>query len=101
MHRTSRPDFGGPPITGPQGSAFRIPTAAPESDGTDEWASTTLVLAEVHAGGKTGIGFARIEITERWQSEAMKDSLDLCLACKGRKGKTHCQSEEYRHEYRS
>ncbi len=39
-------------------SAFTIPTDAPEADGTFAWNSTTLVLAEVKAGGKTGIGYS-------------------------------------------
>jgi L-alanine-DL-glutamate epimerase-like enolase superfamily enzyme len=39
-------------------SAFRIPTDAPESDGTLEWTSTTLVLVEARAGGETGIGYS-------------------------------------------
>lgn len=38
-------------------SAYTIPTDYPESDGTLEWDSTTLVLAEVSAMGETGIGF--------------------------------------------
>ena len=38
-------------------SAFEIPTDQPESDGTLAWSSTTLVLAEVTAAGKRGIGY--------------------------------------------
>ena len=38
-------------------SGFRIPTETPESDGTLEWQATTLVVAEVAAGGKTGFGY--------------------------------------------
>ncbi|HSU55146.1 MAG TPA: mandelate racemase, partial [Candidatus Dormibacteraeota bacterium] len=38
-------------------SAFRIPTQSPESDGTIEWDSTTMVLVEARAGDQTGIGF--------------------------------------------
>jgi L-alanine-DL-glutamate epimerase-like enolase superfamily enzyme len=38
-------------------SAYAIPTDEPESDGTLEWDSTTLVLVEAGAGGETGIGF--------------------------------------------
>jgi L-alanine-DL-glutamate epimerase-like enolase superfamily enzyme len=38
-------------------SAYRIPTDAPESDGTFAWESTTLVLVEVTAGGETGLGY--------------------------------------------
>jgi L-alanine-DL-glutamate epimerase-like enolase superfamily enzyme len=38
-------------------SAYEIPTDEPESDGTLQWDSTTLVLVEVSGGGETGIGF--------------------------------------------
>jgi L-alanine-DL-glutamate epimerase-like enolase superfamily enzyme len=39
-------------------SAFKIPTDAPESDGTFAWDSTTLVLVEAEAAGNTGIGYS-------------------------------------------
>jgi L-alanine-DL-glutamate epimerase-like enolase superfamily enzyme len=45
------------PIERVQTSAYRIPTAAPESDGTLEWDSTTLVVAEVEGGGSRGLGY--------------------------------------------
>jgi L-alanine-DL-glutamate epimerase-like enolase superfamily enzyme len=38
-------------------SAYEIPTDAPESDGTFEWDSTTIVVVEVHAGGRSGLGY--------------------------------------------
>lgn len=38
-------------------TAYTIPTETPESDGTLDWNSTTLVLVELHAAGKRGIGF--------------------------------------------
>ncbi len=38
-------------------SAYEIPTDEPESDGTLEWDSTTLVLVEASGGGQTGLGF--------------------------------------------
>jgi L-alanine-DL-glutamate epimerase-like enolase superfamily enzyme len=38
-------------------SAYDIPTDAPEADGTLEWDSTTLVLVEIEAGGKIGLGY--------------------------------------------
>ncbi|MGH7635083.1 MAG: enolase C-terminal domain-like protein, partial [Gemmatimonadaceae bacterium] len=38
-------------------SVYRIPTDFPESDGTYEWDSTTLVLVEARAGGACGIGY--------------------------------------------
>lgn len=38
-------------------SAYKIPTDLPESDGTLAWDSTTLVLVELGAGGRTGLGY--------------------------------------------
>jgi L-alanine-DL-glutamate epimerase-like enolase superfamily enzyme len=38
-------------------SAFTIPTEQPEADGTFQWDSTTVVVAEPTAGGTTGLGF--------------------------------------------
>ena len=45
------------PITAVDSKAYTIPTDKPESDGTFEWSSTTIVIAEVTAGGVTGIGY--------------------------------------------
>ncbi len=45
------------PVARVAASAYKIPTDAPESDGTLEWSSTTMVLAEVTACGATGIGY--------------------------------------------
>ena len=36
---------------------YTIPTDAPESDGTITWDATTMVTAEVEAGGKIGFGY--------------------------------------------
>jgi L-alanine-DL-glutamate epimerase-like enolase superfamily enzyme len=38
-------------------SAYKIPTATPEADGTIEWDSTTLVLVEINAADKIGVGY--------------------------------------------
>lgn len=38
-------------------SAFRIPTDAPEQDGTLDWQSTTLVTVALRAGARTGLGY--------------------------------------------
>jgi L-alanine-DL-glutamate epimerase-like enolase superfamily enzyme len=38
-------------------SAYTIPTDAPEGDGTFRWDSTTLVLCELYAGGRLGMGY--------------------------------------------
>jgi L-alanine-DL-glutamate epimerase-like enolase superfamily enzyme len=38
-------------------AAYRVPTEQPESDGTLEWDAVTVVVAEVQAGGHTGLGY--------------------------------------------
>ena len=40
-----------------EASAFKISTDEPESDGTLEWDSTTIVVAAAHGGGATGTGY--------------------------------------------
>ena len=40
-----------------QATAFTVPTETPESDGTLAWGSTTMVLVEATAGGRTGLGY--------------------------------------------
>ncbi|HEY2433005.1 MAG TPA: enolase C-terminal domain-like protein [Vicinamibacterales bacterium] len=46
------------PIQRVTASAFRIPTDAPESDGTFTWNSTTLLVVEVSAGNEVGLGYS-------------------------------------------
>lgn len=43
-------------------SAYAVPTEEPESDGTLEWDRTTLVLVEVEAGGRIGLGYTYADI---------------------------------------
>jgi L-alanine-DL-glutamate epimerase-like enolase superfamily enzyme len=38
-------------------SAYTVPTDSPESDGTLEWDSTTMVLVDAHGGGEIGLGY--------------------------------------------
>ncbi len=38
-------------------AAYRIPTDAPEADGTYAWDSTTMVVVHVRAGGQVGLGW--------------------------------------------
>jgi L-alanine-DL-glutamate epimerase-like enolase superfamily enzyme len=45
------------PITSTGVSVFTIPTDGPESDGTLEWTSTTIVVVEMEAGGVSGLGY--------------------------------------------
>ncbi len=46
----------GTPIESIAVAAYTVPTDAPESDGTLQWMSTTVVAVEVSAGGKRGLG---------------------------------------------
>jgi L-alanine-DL-glutamate epimerase-like enolase superfamily enzyme len=46
-----------PTIEGIEAHAYRIPTDAPEADGTYAWDATTMVIAEVTAGGHRGVGY--------------------------------------------
>jgi L-alanine-DL-glutamate epimerase-like enolase superfamily enzyme len=39
-------------------SAYEIPTDSPESDGTLQWDSTTVVVVEVRCDGATGLGYS-------------------------------------------
>jgi len=39
-------------------STYEVPTDAPESDGTFEWKSTTMILARIQGGGCRGIGYS-------------------------------------------
>ena len=43
-------------------SAYTIPTDAPESDGTFEWSSTTIVIVEATAGGKKSLGYTYADL---------------------------------------
>lgn len=54
---TDPADVRGPEIELLRVCAFTIPTDRPESDGTLEWDSTTIVVVELTAGGCTGLGY--------------------------------------------
>lgn len=45
-------------IEGLDVAAFRVPTDAPESDGTFAWEATTMVVVHAHAGGMRGLGYS-------------------------------------------
>lgn len=44
-------------ITGSKVEVFKVPTDAPEADGTYAWDSTTMVLVHLEAGGMRGLGY--------------------------------------------
>ncbi len=62
-----------PAIDGITCRVFRIPTDAPEADGTICWDHTTMVLAEVSAGGERGLGYT-------YSSAAAASVIDNLLA---------------------
>jgi len=45
------------PISRVETAAYRIPTETPEADGTFDWDATTLVLVQLEAAGRRGIGY--------------------------------------------
>lgn len=47
----------GPALGRARARAYTVPTDKPESDGTFAWGSTTLVVAEIEAGGQNGLGY--------------------------------------------
>jgi L-alanine-DL-glutamate epimerase-like enolase superfamily enzyme len=49
--------LGAAPIDKIAAAAYRIPTDAPEADGTFAWDATTLVVATVTAGNDVGVGY--------------------------------------------
>lgn len=50
------------PITEIAVTAYKVPTDFPESDGTYEWDSTTMVIVELSAGDATGIGYTYADL---------------------------------------
>lgn len=53
-------------------AAFRIPTDAPEADGTYAWDATTLVTVDVAAGGRQGLGYT---YASRAAAEVVRETL--------------------------
>jgi len=45
------------PVESVDWAAYRIPTDAPEADGTFAWDSTTMVVVHARGGGETGLGW--------------------------------------------
>jgi L-alanine-DL-glutamate epimerase-like enolase superfamily enzyme len=61
-------------ISGLRVAAYKIPTASPESDGTAEWDSTTLVTVHVDARGTIGFGYTYADLaTAKLIDDRLKD----------------------------
>jgi L-alanine-DL-glutamate epimerase-like enolase superfamily enzyme len=87
-------------------AAYTLPTERPESDGTLEWDSTTMVIVEVSAGGERGLGYTysdasaaqlivgrlrpAIEGAEAMAVGAAWDALLACVRNAGRPGIAAC-----------
>ena len=56
-HSGRTESFASAPITRVTARAFKIPTNAPEADGTFAWNATTLIVVEIEAGGMKGLGY--------------------------------------------
>jgi L-alanine-DL-glutamate epimerase-like enolase superfamily enzyme len=51
------------PIDSLHVAAYTVPTDGPESDGTLEWDSTTIVVVQVSAGGVHGVGYSYTDVS--------------------------------------
>lgn len=58
-------------------AAFTVPTQEPESDGTLEWDSTTLVVVELEAAGARGLGYTYADAAA---AEIVQGRLRGCVA---------------------
>ena len=56
--------------------ALRLPTVAPESDGTAEWSSTTMVVVELAAAGVRGLGYSYVDAAA---AKVVRDLLEPCV----------------------
>jgi L-alanine-DL-glutamate epimerase-like enolase superfamily enzyme len=54
---------GAPRVERIEVSAYTVPTDSPESDGTLQWDSTTMVLVEAIGGGTRGLGYTYGDIS--------------------------------------
>lgn len=62
----------GPRIEALEVSAHRIPTDAPEADGTFAWDSTTIVIVRARGGGRCGLGWT---YSHRSAADLIRDAL--------------------------
>ncbi|HEY2854945.1 MAG TPA: enolase C-terminal domain-like protein [Gemmatimonadaceae bacterium] len=68
-----------PVVDGLTVSAYRIPTDSPESDGTFEWNSTTVVLVELSAADTVGIGYTYADLaTAKLIEEHLRNVVTGC-----------------------
>ena len=62
---------------------LQIPTDEPESDGTYEWDSTTIVIVEAEAGGQRSLGYTYAdEATAKLIETKLKDVVSAATLCR-------------------
>lgn len=66
------------PVDGVVARAYRVPTPAPEADGTLEWDATTIVVVRVNTGDVVGVGWtyadaACVPLIERTLAPVIRD----------------------------
>ncbi|CAB3786780.1 enolase C-terminal domain-like protein [Paraburkholderia fynbosensis] len=76
MTHSSHPGASRAPIDHVNAHAYRIPTDAPEADGTFAWDATTLIVVEVHAAGRSGLGYT---YSDACTVDLIRDTLAPCL----------------------
>ncbi len=62
MAKSTVPSTSAAPVSRLTVSAYTVPTETPESDGTLEWASTTIVVVELQAAGVCGLGYSYADL---------------------------------------
>jgi L-alanine-DL-glutamate epimerase-like enolase superfamily enzyme len=65
-------------ITGSQVQVFKVPTDAPEADGTFQWNSTTMVLVHIEAGGLRGMGYTYADEATAKLAQTLLEKLVHC-----------------------
>lgn len=58
-------------------SVYRIPTDTPEADGTFLWNSTTMVVVQLEAGGRWGLGYTYADLSTAKLAEKLIDEVVL------------------------
>ena len=76
-------------------AVYTVPTDEPESDGTLEWDSTTIVVVEVDVGGVRGIGYTfglprSRRIVNGTLADTLRGRAELTPACAGRRCRPRC-----------
>jgi L-alanine-DL-glutamate epimerase-like enolase superfamily enzyme len=67
----------GAKVTKSSVSVYTIPTDTPEADGTFSWSSTTMVVVQLEAGGRCGLGYTYADLSTAKLAEKLLDEVVL------------------------